>query len=775
MSPAIARDTRRTERHAFRIEGVVQGVGFRPFVYRLAETYGLVGWVRNDPNGVDVEVQGPTGALDEFARDIAEKAPPLAWVREVRSRVIPLAEDTSFEILPSASAESRTTLISPDVAICSECLRELFDPSDRRYRYPFINCTNCGPRYTIIEDIPYDRRNTTMRVFPMCEDCRREYEDPSNRRFHAQPNACPACGPEVELWDAKGALVHRRDAAIAAAINALVAGELVAVKGLGGFHLAADATNEAAVRRLRVRKHREQKALAIMSRDLRAIQQYAMVRPDEEALLVASQKPIVLLEKRQPNPIAYSVAPKSRYFGVMLPYTPLHHLLLESKFLALVMTSGNLSEEPITIDNEEAVRRLDGVADCFLVHNRRICVRSDDSVVRLRGHSTAFFRRARGYVPVPIPLASAGPDVLALGGELKNTICLTKGPNAFLSQHIGDLKNLEALRFFEEAVEHLQRILEITPVVVAHDLHPDYLSTRHAHSMTNVTQCAVQHHHAHVVSCMAEHQLEGVVIGVAFDGTGYGTDNNIWGCEWFLAAPASFRRAGHLRYVCLPGGDGAIRKPTRTAFAFAFDAFDGVPDHMRELLSCSEQEALILASMIRQRINSPLVSSLGRLFDAVSALLRVCERNTYEGQAAIELEAIADRREKDAYPFDIAREGETWIVDHRNIIRAVVEDIRRNVSAPQVAARFHNSVVAFAFDVCERLREETGLSDVVLSGGCFQNEYLTVRLCARLEKAGFRAHCHRQVPANDGGLSLGQAVIAQARLRNGEQEASRCV
>jgi len=739
-------------------------------VYRIARERGLVGWVRNDPDGVDIEVQGEPHSLDDFAQALAAQPPPLAWVRDTSERTVAPSDDDAFEILQSAKADSRTTLISPDVAVCADCLQELFEPADRRYRYPFINCTNCGPRYTIIQDIPYDRCNTTMRAFEMCADCRREYEDPTDRRFHAQPNACPVCGPEVRLLDSDGRHARSRDDAVRAAVAALCNGQIAAVKGLGGFHLAIDATNEDAVRRLRRRKHREEKALAVMSRNVAAVRQYADFGHEEEALLTCYQSPIVLLEKRRAAPIAGAVAPQSRYFGAMLPYTPLHHLLLDSDLFALVMTSGNMSEEPIAIGNDEAVRRLGGIADCFLVHNRDISLRSDDSVVRARSSETLFFRRARGYVPVPIPISTQGPDVLAVGGELKNTICLTKGPNAFVSQHVGDLKNLEALRFFEETVDHLQRILEIEPKAIAHDLHPDYLSTRHAKRVADLPLFAVQHHHAHVAGCMAEHQIDGPVIGLAFDGTGYGTDGKVWGCEWLVADAATFRRAAHLRYVPLPGGDHAIRKPARTALAFAFDAYDGDLARVRDVVRCADDEASVLASMIDRGVNAPEVSSLGRLFDAASAILGVCESNTYEGQAAIELEATADRREQGSYPFDIARHDGVWILDHRPIIRALIDGVRSRASAARAAARFHNTAISFALDLCVKVREETGVADVVLSGGCFQNEYLTTRLVARLEAAGFRPFSHRRLPPNDGGLSLGQAVIAQARARAGIRE-----
>jgi hydrogenase maturation protein HypF len=657
------------------------------------------------------------------------------------------------------------TLISPDVAVCNDCLAEMFDPTDRRFRYPFINCTNCGPRYTIIDDIPYDRPKTSMRHFAMCAACRAEYEDPLNRRFHAQPNACPVCGPQVALWDNRRDPIGAEDP-IRQAAELIRQGRILAVKGLGGYHLAVDAAQPAAVARLRRRKLREEKPFAVMSPDLAAIRGYALVGPEEEALLASIQRPIALLPKAGSLALAEAVAPGNRFVGAMLPYTPLHHLLLAEGFAALVMTSGNLSEEPIAIDNEEAFGRLAGIADYFLTHNREIYLRSDDSVLRRAAGGTRFLRRSRGYVPVPVFLKQPLPPVLACGAELKNTVCLTKGNQAFLSQHIGDLENLATYEFFQQTIAHMQRILAVHPELIACDLHPDYLSTRWAQEQTGAPVVAVQHHHAHIASAMAEHRIEGPVIGLACDGTGFGPDGTVWGGEVLAADEGGFERVAHIAYVAMPGSAAAIKEPWRMAVSYLHDAYgDAWPELDLPLLSAAgEGKTRIVREMIVRRVNSPLTSSLGRLFDGVAALAGLRGRVTYEGQAAMELEMAAADETLEAYEF--AWEGSDPIrILPAPIIRGIVEDLAGRTPRPIVSARFHNTVVQVFTEVCTRIGRERGLNRIVLSGGVFQNVRLLAGLTLALEARGFEVFSHRRVPTNDGGIALGQAVAAAAQLK----------
>ena len=680
------------------VAGVVQGVGFRPFVYQLAARHGLGGWVLNDAEGVKIEVEGPWEAINRFVHDLQTELPPLAKIADLAQSFVPPVGETSFIIRESRAGAERSALISPDTNVCADCLRELFDPADRRFRYPFINCTNCGPRYTIVTDIPYDRPNTTMKDFPMCAACSREYHDPADRRFHAQPVACPACGPAVELWDAAGRRLDAPDPIRETAAR-LKRGEILAIKGLGGFHLACDAANEEAARELRRRKRREEKPFAVMSNDLETVMQYAEAGEAERELLLSFRRPIVLLRKRAPERLAPSVAPRNRSYGVMLPCTPIQHLLLAEGFAALVMTSANLTDEPLCISNDEAVERLRGIADAFLVHNRDICARSDDSIARVMAGRERLLRRARGYVPLPIVLKRDGPKVLAVGAELKGAVCLTKGRNAFLGQHLGDLKNAQALDFFEETVAHLCRILEIEPEVVAHDLHPDYFSTRYAQrlkgssppirepqggpeQLSNGPLVGVQHHHAHVAAVLAEHGEEGPVLGVALDGTGYGSDGTIWGGEFLIADLRDFRRVGHLAPMPLPGGDAAIAEPWRTAVAYLHAAFGpewanlDIPFVKRVDMG----RARVVVQMIERRVNTPFTTSTGRLFDAVASLLGICDRNTHEGQAPMELEAAADEGVTNALPSEIRRENGVFLLDPRSYIRSAVERLRENAS-----------------------------------------------------------------------------------------------
>jgi len=754
-------------RRQIEVSGIVQGVGFRPYIYRLATTRKLSGTIRNTSAGVTIEIQGPQEAVEDFLTCLPAEAPPLSRITGFVVHDVACNGDADFRIVHSHAGEEVRTLISPDVAICNDCLRELFDPGDRRYRYPFINCTNCGPRFTIVRDIPYDRPSTSMAVFPMCPECQAEYDDPLNRRFHAQPNACWKCGPHVELWDRFGRKVNCRDP-IAEAASALHAGSIVAVKGLGGFHLAADAISRAAVSLLRLRKRRVEKPFAIMVPDVAAAEDACEVDDAARRALESIQRPIVLLPKRIPNSIPEGVAPFNRYLGVFLPYAPLHYLLLrEGGFKALVMTSGNLSEEPIAIDNHEAITRLGALADYFLVHNRDILLRCDDSVVRVSSGTTQQLRRSRGFVPVPVFLKDAQPSVLAVGGELKNTICLIKRNHAFLSQHIGDLENAESYRFFGEAIEHLKRILEIQPEIVAYDLHPDYFSTKWARKQSGTKLVGVQHHHAHVASCMAENHIDGQVIGFALDGTGYGTDGHIWGGEVLLADYCGFKRAAHFEYVPLPGGAAAIREPWRMAVSYLAYHFGkeflgfGIP-FVRQL---DTPKTNLILRMIEQRINSPLTSSCGRLFDAVAALAGVRQEVNYEAQAAIELEmAISASNGQNGYSFDILPDGESWIIGTRPLFAAIISDLTKKTPLADISRRFHNGLVQVFVRIAELVRKKTALRRVCLSGGTFNNVYLAQQLESRLTEAGFEVFIHHEVPTGDGGLSLGQAVIATVSI-----------
>lgn len=757
-------------RVTIRVRGIVQGVGFRPFIFQLADRYRLAGWVRNQSDGVEIEVAGLSAAIEAFVRDISAEAPPLARVVEVALVEQPFTPLDGFRIVRSHADQSRTTLIAPDVCTCPDCAAELLNPADRRFRYPFINCTNCGPRYTIIQDIPYDRDKTTMARFTMCPSCRKEYDDPRDRRFHAQPNACWECGPEVWLESPAGEKLAERDEAVREAILRLQRGSILAIKGLGGFHLAVLATDESAVSRLRGRKIREEKPFAVMFGGLEAIRRCCEVNEKEAALLQNLKRPIVLLKRKREaegHAIAPSVAPRNRFLGAFLPYTPLHFLLFEeSPYDALVMTSGNQSDEPIVMSNAEARERLREIADFFLLHNRDIYMRCDDSVTRVLHGEPRPLRRARGYVPVPVFLRESGPSVLGVGAELKNTICLTRGKEAFLSQHVGDLENLETLHAFEHAIAHLEKILEITPECIAHDLHPDYLSAQWALAQGHVPRLAVQHHHAHIASVMAEQHLSGPVLGLALDGTGYGTDGTIWGGEILRVAGFAFERLGHFRTVPMPGGAKAIKEPWRMALAYLW-SLD--PGHFRTrfadfLERWPREKAGIVVQMLERNINAPQTSSCGRLFDAVSALVGLRSTINYEGQAAIELEQ-AITEDSGRYQGKVNKEEEIWILDPFPMIAQAVAEIRNGTSPGIVSARFHNGVVALLADAAEAVGNETGLQRVALSGGVFQNAYLFEHLVSILAERGFEVYSHVEVPANDACIALGQAYIASQWLK----------
>jgi len=761
-------------RERIEISGIVQGVGFRPFIYQLAKRNALVGYVSNTSEGVVIEAQGDDAALGRFLDEIEREAPALARITTLSHSNIPLVSEHDFVIRESVVGAERKALISPDVCACVDCIRELFDPSDRRYHYPFINCTNCGPRYTITTDIPYDRANTTMRSFVMCDDCRREYEDPTDRRFHAQPNACWRCGPKVFLTNAAGKKLDEDDP-IRAAIKLLRDGKILAIKGLGGFHLAVDATNDDAVKTLRSKKMREEKPFAMMSPDVESIERFCLVSVEERALLESPNRPIVLLRTKPGNRISERVAPRNKYFGVMLPYTPLHYLLLTGNSLALVMTSANPSDEPIVVENNEALRRLGGLADFFLMHDRNIFVQNDDTVARVVNDAPVMVRRSRGYAPEPIFLKEELDSVLACGPELKNTVCLLKGNTAFLSQHIGDLKTAETFAVYKKTIDHLKRIFDMAPRVVAYDLHPDYLSTRYAVELQEqdcdgLQFVGVQHHHAHVVSCMAENAIAGRVIGVSLDGTGYGDDGRIWGGEMLVADLATYRRAAHFEYVPMPGGDGAIREPRRMAVSYLYHTFGRDfwkldIDFVRRL---DQKKTEVLVNMINEEVNSVMTSSCGRLFDAVAALVGVRDTITYEGQAACELEGIMSDDDRGCYEYavrDVHDENlsQPFLLSFRGTIRAIVSDIRAGVDPAEISRKFHMTIVDALTSACMRLRDETGLERAVLSGGVFQNVYLLSTLSRELAKVGFEVYHHRAVPTNDGGVSLGQAVIAARR------------
>jgi len=755
------------------IQGIVQGVGFRPFVYGLAKRLDLTGWVRNTSAGVELCVDGLDQALNEFVRCLEQELPPLARIDELAMERHSYNGFTSFEIIHSASIPSAFQPVSPDVSICADCLAELFDPSDQRYRYPFINCTNCGPRFTIIQDIPYDRPNTTMAGFGLCAECEVEYRDPRNRRFHAQPVACPACGPQLWLETPGDRAQHLTgDAALQAGREALLAGKILAIKGLGGFHLACDATNPEAVAELRQRKLRVGKPFALMFPDIESIHAHCHVSPEEASLLQSRQRPVVILHRRHASSIALQVTPQQDTIGAMLPYTPLHYLLLTHPHLPpLVMTSGNLSEEPICTTNAEARQRLDSLADAFLMHDREIHTRCDDSVTRVVSHATRFLRRARGYAPDPLRLPFVAPPLLATGAELKNTFCLTRQRYAFLSHHIGDLENYETLIAFEQGIHHYERLFRIQPQAIAYDLHPDYLATRYALERAEaelLPALGVQHHHAHIAACMAENglDLEAQVIGVAWDGTGYGEDGAIWGSEFLISGYASFQRLAHLTYVPLPGGDQATRQPWRMALAWLqasglpWDADLAPVCHAAAPTSPIDRLGA-LRHQLETGINCPPTSSMGRMFDAAAALLGIRQEVTYEAQAAIELEALATPAETGSYVLDIHSTG---LIDPAPLWSSMLSEWRAGVPLPLISARFHNSLSYLVVRVCQCIRDKTDLQQVALSGGVWQNMVLLTKTVDQLEQAGFSVLQHRQVPTNDGGLALGQAAVAVARL-----------
>ena len=783
------------------IQGAVQGVGFRPFVYRLASEHSLAGWVINDTRGVFIEVEGPRGDLVRFLERLPAERPPRAIIHTLDSVWLDAVGYERFEIRHSDDQGAKTVLVLPDIATCAECLAEVRDPADRRQAYPFTNCTNCGPRFSIIQALPYDRPNTTMRRFVMCPDCQREYIDPLDRRFHAQPNACPACGPRLALWTSTGAPLSAGNEALRGAAEALRTGQIVAVKGLGGFHLMVDARDAAAIARLRARKPRRDKPFALMAPDLDQARTLAEISSQAEALLTSPESPIVLLRRQPGAPVAENVAPGNPSLGVMLPYTPLHRLLMDELKFPVVATSGNLTDEPICTDEHEATQRLGHIADLFLVHDRPIARHVDDSVTWVVRGEARLLRRARGYAPLPVMVARSLPTILAVGAHLKNTVALSVDRQVFISQHIGDLETAEAMAAFERVIGDFLHLYEAVSVAVAHDLHPEYLSTRWvqqalddgrrakdsgtgvaALGRSSFVAIPVQHHHAHLAACLAENHVEGPVLGVTWDGTGYGTDGTVWGGEFLLGDARSFTRVAHLRPFRLPGGDAAIKEPRRVSLALLWELYGDAALDKEELApvqALRPAERRLLAQMLDRTINAPVTTSAGRLFDAIAALLDLHQTVSFEGQAAMALEFAAEAGVQEAYPFPLATvydEGQaavpaddqgtsapprsSYILDWQPLVEAVLQDLRQRTEPGIMAARFHNALVDAILAVAQALGERR----VALTGGCFQNRLLTEKTAQRLEQAGFEVLLHRQVPPNDGGISLGQVVVAAARL-----------
>jgi hydrogenase maturation protein HypF len=756
------------------VRGVVQGVGFRPYVYQLASRFSLGGFVLNTGEGVVIEVEGPSSAVEQFLEALPRDVPPLVRITEMIQDELAPAGAQRFEIRSSRVGEFVFSPVPPDIAVCDACLAETRDPADRRYEYAFTNCTHCGPRYSIILDVPYDRALTTMGGFTMCAECRAEYEDPTNRRFHAQPNACPVCGPHLWLTDSRGqrSPLQTTRRILESAVDTLNEGGIVAWKGIGGYQIACDARNADAIRELRRRKQRSEKAFAVMVGDSSVAEGLCEVSPQELAVLNGAEKPITLLQQKQSANLAEGVAPGSASLGIMLPYTPLHDLLFRildercGPGAVLVMTSGNLSEEPIVIDEEEALQKLCDIADVFVHHNRPIHTRVDDSVVCVVEGRPMLLRRARGYAPVPLPAMHSDSEVLAVGAQQKSTFCLTRTGSALLSQHLGDLENLETLEFFEQTLDRMQRLFHVKPQTVVHDLHPNYLSTLFAQKVQTPKRIGVQHHHAHIAACMAEHRLNGKVIGVAWDGTGYGTDGAIWGGEFLIADLTGFKRFAHLRYIALAGGDAAVREPWRVARSYLRDALEPTAlAALHDPPSVPEASVRMLDALLEKRVQSIDTSSCGRLFDAVASLIGLHQTVSFEGQAAMALEAIAGDSTF-AYNHSID-DLDPLQVDMRPMIRQIVQDVAAGVPIHEISARFHNTLIAVALDVCLRARQSSGLSRVCLSGGCFQNVRLLTGCLRTLRHNGFEVFFPQSVPANDGGISLGQAAIACERLRQG--------
>src|SRR6266567_423221 len=752
--------TQRRERAKVILLGAVQGVGFRPFVYRLATELQLEGWVLNSAQGVFIEVEGPRDPLNRFLLRLEKEKPPLAVLQSFEASFLDPVNYRGFEIRKSDERGEKTALILPDIATCADCVREILEPNNRRFRYTFTNCTNCGPRFSIIEALPYDRVNTSMKKFAMCEECEHEYHDPLDRRFHAQPNACPRCGPQLQLWNDNGVVVSERDDALQQAADVVRSGKILALKGIGGFQLLVDARNETAVSRLRTRKYREEKPFAVMYPSLDAVRMDCEISDLEERLFLSPESPIVLLcrlsEIRNPQSASCAaVAPRNPNLGVMLPYTPLHHLFMRELNFPVVATSGNLSDEPICIDERDALERLRGIADFFLVHDRPIVRHVDDSIARIICGRELVLRRARGYAPLPVHLKTTLPTVLAVGAHLKNTVALSVGADVFISQHIGDLETEQAYRAFQRAAEDLPQLYDAKIDIVACDMHPDYLSTKFATHLP-VPAHPVQHHWAHIAACMAENEIEPPALGLAWDGTGYGLDGTIWGGEFLFANDESFERVAHFRQFRLPGGPAAIKEPRRVALGLLYQMFGDEIWERRELTSAfSETELALLRQIIAKRINTPVTSSVGRLFDAVASLVGLRNRASFEGQAAMEMEFAIESPTNESYSFEIS-EGLPRIVNWQPMMKEILNDLKRAQSVATISAKFHNTLAEIIVAVAKQIDQEK----IVLTGGCFQNRCLTEQTINRLNDEGFRPYWHQRVPPNDGGIALGQIISA---------------
>ncbi len=743
------------------IRGAVQGVGFRPFLYRLATELNLTGWVNNSASGVFIEVEGESNILEIFRERVQTENPPRSQIQSIETTWLDLTGYSTFEIRHSVSGE-KTAIVLPDIATCPNCLQDIFDPQNRRYHYPFTNCTNCGPRYTIIEALPYDRPHTTMKEFVMCVECQQEYENPKERRFHAQPNACPCCGPQLALWHSQGEVLATQELALETAIQALKDGKIVAIKGLGGFHLMVDASNPTAVRQLRQRKNRPHKPFALMYPGLELIKTHCHVSPLEEELLTSPEAPIVLLKRKSAHLSLWeSIAPDNPYWGIMLPYTPLHHLLLSALNFPLVATSGNLSDEPICIDEEEAIQRLGKIADLFLVHDRPIVRPVDDSVVRVMGGREMILRRARGYAPFPITLPpsqvpTSPPPILAVGGHLKNTVALLRGDQVFISQHIGDLSNRDALGAFHQIMASLKGLYDFEPKMIACDAHPDYLSSQFAQTQ-GLPVIKVQHHYAHVLACMAEHGLTAPVLGVAWDGTGYGEDGTIWGGEFLLITDDGFQRIAHFRPFPLPGGHRAVKEPKRIALGLLYEVFESFEgwETLPLFDEFSPQELNLVEQMLSRNLNAPLTSSVGRLFDGVASLLGICQHTSFEAQGAIALEYKAlESQTTQVYPYQIRETTFPMIIDWELMIKGVLDDIESHLTVEEISAKFHHTLV----DIIIKISQKCGEQNVILTGGCFQNKYLTERAIQRLNQENLTPIWHQKIPPNDGGIAVGQII-----------------
>jgi hydrogenase maturation protein HypF len=751
-----------------KVEGIVQGVGFRPFVYNEAVFFDLKGWINNNSEGVYIDIEGQEEKLNNFIYNLKHKQPSLARIENIIIEEREPANYKGFEIRESARNDKKITLISPDIDDCKECINDIIDSSNKRHKYPFTNCTKCGPRFSIIKAIPYDRDNTTMKKFDMCEDCNKEYTDPDNRRFHAQPNACKECGPDIWIDDSHGIKVETNDVLIWVR-QKLKEGKIFAIKGLGGFHLVCDAKNEEAVKLLRSRKKRPHKPFAVMIKDMENVRKYCHVNMEEERMLTGTKKPIVILDQADSYDLSQYIAHNQKTLGVMLPYTPLHYLLFEDNIEALIMTSANANGLPLEYKNESAIENLGNIADYFLMHNRDIYVPIDDSVVKVVNNEVCMIRRARGYVPEPIKMDNI-KEILACGSNMKNTFCIAKENFLFLSQYNGDLENIETIEHYKNNIEHFKNIFHFTPKYIACDMHPNYASSEYAYN-TTLPKIEVQHHHAHIVSCLIENKVSRKVIGIAYDGTGYGTDGRIWGGEFLLCDNKEYMRLGHLDYIKMPGGEKAIKEPWRMAVSHIYKMFKSkvwneynIDTQMKEiLLKLYGNKAINVISMIDADINCPETSSMGRFFDAAASLIGIRDDITYEGQAAIELETIASQKSLDFYDYHIAQ-GDGYIVKPEKIIAGIIKDKLLGEEASLISDKFHNTIIKFSKEICKLIRKDTGINEVALSGGVFQNSYLLKNLINELENEKFIVYTNKSIPANDGGVALGQIVIANEIL-----------